>query len=167
MWPFRKKSGSSYRHGERVRIVGGPFAGKEGHVVGTREGGAKVDVTVELRNRAVTIELSPKDAMPTRLLCAGGCQHGNMVSARAASSDRRKSASLVAEVHLITGKRLEVHGKAGQVFYMGQSKATRYDPYWYEHTGGRTYKETAKEVVQAIMRHAGVEAIEKARVYDQ
>jgi hypothetical protein len=70
-----------------------------------------------------------------------------------------------AATQLIMGKRLEVHGKAGLIFYMGSSKVDRRDPYWYEGPGGRTYKERPEEVVRAILPHVGFDAIDHAQVY--
>jgi hypothetical protein len=66
---------------------------------------------------------------------------------------------------VVTGKRLEVNGKAGVVFYLGSTTADRRDPFWYGHTGGRTYKKTAEECVRAILPHVGVDAIDRAKVW--
>jgi hypothetical protein len=67
-----------------------------------------------------------------------------------------------ARVDLLTGRRLEIHGKGGLVLYAGSSDVHRPDPFWYEHPGGRTYKQTPEEVIRAILPHVGYEAIEKA-----
>ena len=83
------------------------------------------------------------------------------------SKKRISEAVMHATLLLIIGKRLEVHGKAGLVIYLGSSKQDRPDPYWYEHPGGRTYKREAKEVVKAVLPHVGSEALLKAKSYSQ
>jgi len=77
----------------------------------------------------------------------------------------RKDVTLRAAAHLLMGRRLEVHGKAGLIIYMGCSTSNRLDPFWYEHPGGRTYKATAVEVVSAVLPHVGSAAIENAKVW--
>lgn len=74
----------------------------------------------------------------------------------------------VAVVRLIQGKRLEVQGPGSLVVYMGSvpSHINRRDPYWYEHPGGRTYKEEPLQVVRAVLPHVGYRAIEEAKVYN-
>ncbi len=49
--------------------------------------------------------------------------------------------------------------------YMGSSSENRRDPFWYEHPGGRTYKETPQEVVEKVLPHVGFERLDKAKVY--
>lgn len=70
-------------------------------------------------------------------------------------------------LHLIQGKRLEVDGPGRLVLYMGSvpSHIPRRDPYWYEHPGGRTYKESPEEVVRVVLPHVGYKALENAKVY--
>lgn len=75
---------------------------------------------------------------------------------------REMSAVLLAVVHLLQGKRLEVQGKAGFIVYMGSTNCGRRDGFYYEHPGGRTYKETPEEIVRAILPHVGVAAIANA-----
>ena len=87
-----------------------------------------------------------------------------------AQRKRAEEAVFQAKLILLTSETpLEIEGAHGQgrhdtpnVFYMGSTTANRPDPFWYEHRGGRTYKQTPEEVVRAILPHVGVEAIEKA-----
>lgn len=83
-----------------------------------------------------------------------------------AQARREVDVVLRAAAALLTGKRLEVAGKAGAVFYLGSSTENRPDAFWVEHTGGRTYKVTAEECVRLILPHVGVEAIDGAKVWD-
>jgi len=69
-----------------------------------------------------------------------------------------------AVVHLLQGRRLEVQ-RGPLTLYMGSSSENRRDPFWYEHPGGRTYKETPLEVVMKVLPHVGFERLEKAKVY--
>ena len=68
-------------------------------------------------------------------------------------------------IHLIMGRRLEIQGPGKLVLYVGQSLVLRDDPYWYEHPGGRTYKRTPREVLEAILPHVGTDALERAKVH--
>lgn len=80
-------------------------------------------------------------------------------------SERARIAGLQAVIHLLNGRRLEIAGEAGETLYAGRSTVDRPDLYWYEHSGGRTYNETPEYVIGVLMRHVGVEAIEKAKVH--
>ena len=95
-------------------------------------------------------------------------RYGRAVRLTAAERRRQDDVILRASVKLITGKRLEVQGPGHLVIYMGQSPLhiARRDPFWYEHPGGRTYKETAEEVVRAVLPHVGAAAIDRAKVYE-
>jgi hypothetical protein len=88
---------------------------------------------------------------------------------RATRIDRKRERDVVltASVKLLQGRRLEVQAKSGPPIYMGSSNVDRRDSFWYEHTGGRTYKETPEEVVRAVLRHVGYAAIEQAKVYER
>lgn len=68
-------------------------------------------------------------------------------------------------VLLLNGKRLEVRGKAGLIIYLGRATVNRSNPFWYEHPGGRTYKETPEEIIRAVIPHVGFAAIEKAIIH--
>jgi hypothetical protein len=85
---------------------------------------------------------------------------------RHAVSRRAKDAVAIAGRHLMTGKRLEVNGKTPrEVFYLGSSTENRRDPFWLEHSGGRTYAERPEPLLEKILPHVGTEAIEKAKIH--
>lgn len=64
------------------------------------------------------------------------------------------------------GKRLEVQSPGHVIYYMGSSRHLgQHEPYWYEHPGGRTYKEEPIQVVRAVLAHVGYKAIDRAKVY--
>lgn len=70
-----------------------------------------------------------------------------------------------ARVHLLTGRRLEIDLPGRRVIYLGSTDAPRADQFWYEHPGGRTYKRTPEEVIQAVLPHVGYTGLAKARVH--
>lgn len=65
---------------------------------------------------------------------------------------------------LLSGKRLHLVSR-GRDFYLGSSKVDRRDPFWYEHSGGRTYKHTPEEVFDYLLPHVGIQAFEDAEVF--
>jgi hypothetical protein len=69
---------------------------------------------------------------------------------------RREEAVRQASLKLLLGKRLEVEGPAGRVFYLGTSRENRRDPFWLEHSGGRTYYERHEEPVERLLPHVGI-----------
>lgn len=81
-------------------------------------------------------------------------------------SARENDVVMRAAVELMMGKRLEVHGKAGLIIYMGSERHERRDPFWYEGPGGRTHKERPEEVVRAVLPHVGFDAIDHAKVLE-
>lgn len=84
---------------------------------------------------------------------------------RAVSAWRRNDVKLRAVSRLLQGKRLEVEGKGGLVLYMGSTNEPRRDQFWYEHPGGRTYKNTPEEIVDVVIRHVGLDAVDRAKVH--
>ena len=78
----------------------------------------------------------------------------------------RDEALLQTAGKLMMGKRLEIEGPAGRVFYMGSSTVNRRDPFWLEHSGGRIYKERPEELVEWLLPHVGSEALLKAKVHE-
>jgi hypothetical protein len=84
------------------------------------------------------------------------------------STQIREHVLRVAAIDLMTGKRLEVRAPGGRVIYMGESKMGGpggSGHYYYEHTGGRTYKETPEVVLAAVLPRVGIDAIEQAVRY--
>jgi hypothetical protein len=76
-------------------------------------------------------------------------------------SSREKDVKMKAVVDLLQGRRLEVSRPDRKlILYAGPSSFD--DTFWYEHPGGRTYKQTPEEVVDTIVRHVGIDALDKA-----
>lgn len=78
-----------------------------------------------------------------------------------------EDAVMRAKVRLIQGRRLEVQGPGRLIVYMGSTDAPRRDSFWYEHPGGRTYKEDPEDVVRAVLKHVGYQALNDARVHER
>ena len=81
-------------------------------------------------------------------------------------NQREDDAVRAVAIQLLLGRRLEVSDPAGFIVYMGSVDGSnpRRDPFWYEHTGGRTYKEEAEQIARAVLRKVGLGPLEKAKV---